>query len=107
MNNINENNELSNPNIEQESPLLSNKPEFDSLVWIIIAVLILAGGLIQWYIARSIPELDFNQINNQNQQRTYDDPNADLIQIKEDLNKTDLGDIDKEFETIDQDLNSL
>lgn len=68
------------------------------IVIVVIAALVLAGV---WFWSRQ------SSAPSQTQQPTSQEPSDTTGSIQADLESLDLGDVDKEFQVIDADLNSL
>ncbi len=71
-----------------------------SWLWIIIGIAVAVAGLAWWYIGRMAvePGVQQPQINKEARE--------DMI-IGNDIQEASLGDLDMEFQAVDQDLNSL
>ena len=69
--------------------------------WIVIAVILVVGALVWWYVnqmAIEAPTMGQPQINKEARED---------IMMSNDIEGTDLGDLNKEFMEVDKDLNSL
>jgi len=91
-------NQTTNP-VSQMNPMpkMGKKPPY---LWIAVVVIIAAGVGLMWYYMSS--DLDFvpqDQLNLQGQ--------SEEAQLEAEVNTIDTGDLDKEFESVDSDLNTL
>lgn len=77
------------------------KKKFNFLLWVLIAALVAIGALTWWYLNQMSPEPVLTEQPKINQEARQD------ILINNEIQDIDLGNIDKEFESIDKDLNSL
>ena len=69
--------------------------------WIIIAIILVIGGLAWWYVSQMAVEVPLvHQFQSDN------DAREDAL-ISRDIQETDTGNVDTEFQTVDKDLNSL
>jgi len=73
------------------------------IVWIIIVAVIAVGAWV-WFSQRSVIEEPTTEGLPQLPEVSDKDTTT---QIQQDLNQIDLGDIEKQFESIDADLNNL
>ena len=106
-------NQIQNPNIPPMSsspsgpvqpmnPMPQTMPKKDNYwFWIVIAVILVVGGLVWWYVNQmtiEAPIMGQPQINKEARED---------IMMSNDIEGTDLGDLNKEFMEVDKDLNSL
>lgn len=70
-------------------------------LWIAVAVIIAAGALVMWYYMSS--DLDYVPSSELKVQQSPSEEAA----LEAEVNTVDTGDLDKEFQSIDGDLNTL
>ncbi|MDP3697782.1 MAG: hypothetical protein Q8R55_07285 [Candidatus Taylorbacteria bacterium] len=70
-------------------------------LWIIIGIAAAVAGVAWWYISQMAVEPVGQQPSPVNQEARED------TMLSKDIQEADLGDLDKEFQAIDNDLNSL
>lgn len=79
---------------------VSAKKKISPLFWVIVAVVVAAAGAAWWYVSRMETEPVIQPVQIDEETR------EDTLTGKE-INEVDLGDLDSEFEAIDNDLDSL
>jgi len=72
------------------------------MLWVILGLSLVAGGLAWWYVNNMMAPKPFVQ-----QGPVVDQEERQDTLIGNEIKEVDLGDLDKEFQEIDKDLNSL
>lgn len=73
------------------------------LLWIIIAIVVLAGSVAWWYLSRMMSSVEPVV---QQQPQINQEAREDML-IDDDIQSANLGDLDMEFKSIDNDLNGF
>ena len=104
-------NQIQNPNVppmpppaggSMGQPMPTNAMKNKRLwFWIVVAIVVAVGAVAWWYVSRMavIPFIS--------EQPQIDQEAREDAMISGDIQEADLGDLDKEFMDVDQDLNSL
>lgn len=79
------------------------KKKISALFWILILIVLGATGAAWWYINNQMPMGASAVVS----QPKIDKEAREDTQINNDIGDTDLGNVDTEFQSVDQDLNSL
>ena len=101
-------NQTQNPNMPMPGQPVSPAPapsmpasKKSFLLWIIIAIALVVGAVIWWYVGQMAVEPIVQQQPDINQEARID------TMINKDIQSVDSANIDAEFKTIDADINSL
>lgn len=72
-----------------------------NLFLFVVAVILVVGGLLWWYVSQMAVEAPAVQ-----QVQVDQEAREDTL-LDRDIQETDLGNLDKEFEAVDKDINGL
>lgn len=95
-------NQIQNPNISPVPPTVKMPMKKNYIILIVILIIAAIGFLVWWYVDQSKVQMPTVSKQPEVNKEAEED-----VQLDAQIQQTDLGDLDAEFQPIDSDLNSL
>jgi cytoskeletal protein RodZ len=95
------------PDMPKQAPAMpqmsSPKKGMSPIFWMLIVIALGVGAAAWWYITYQMPGV----VPMNNEQPQVNTEAREDMKISNEIGETDMGDIDSEFESVDQDINGL